>query len=257
LSAPVALITGASRGIGKRIAIDLAESGYDLVLTARSSKKTPGRLPGTLEDTATQVENWGRKALVSPLDVRDECAIASLAEQVDKVFGRCDLLVNNAALAPPKPALKDSTKRWRMAIDANINGPFYISYYFVPLLEKNGLGRIVNISSQAATMPDFQRISYTTTKAALEGMTRAMAFDLKGSVAVNCIRLEIPVWTEGFAATLPPESALGFEHPVIMSDAVRWLAESPITFTGRVLTIGDLRARGAVRAFTPASMKDL
>ena len=167
MSAPVALITGASRGIGKRIAIDLAESGYDLVLTARSSKKTPGRLPGTLEDTAKQVENWGRKALVSPLDVRDECAIASLAEQVDEVFGRCDLLVNNAALAPPKPALKDTTKRWRMAIDANINGPFYISYYFVPLLEKNGLGRIVNISSQAATMPDFQRISYTTTKAAL------------------------------------------------------------------------------------------
>ena len=55
MSAPVALITGASRGIGKRIAIDLAESGYDLVLTARSSKKTPGRFPGTLEDTAKQV----------------------------------------------------------------------------------------------------------------------------------------------------------------------------------------------------------
>ena len=60
MSAPVALITGASRGIGKRIAIDLAESGYDLVLTARSSKTTPGRLPGTLDATATQVENWGR-----------------------------------------------------------------------------------------------------------------------------------------------------------------------------------------------------
>ena len=253
MSVPVALITGASRGIGKQIAIDLAKSGYDVVLTARSSEKTPGRLPGTLEDTAKQVEKFGRTALVSPLDVRDEGAIARLAEEVDKVFGRCDLLVNNAALAPPKLALKDTTRRWRMAIDANINGPFYASYYFVPLMEREGGGRIVNISSQAATMPDFQRISYTTTKAALEAMTRAMAFDLKGVVAVNCIRLEVPVWTEGFAATLPPESALGFEHPAIMSDAVRWLAKSPLTFTGRVVTIGELRARGAVRSFTPAS----
>ncbi len=179
--------------------------------------------------------------------------MAGLAAEVEKNFGRCDLLVNNAALSPPKPALEDTTRRWRMAIDANINGPFYACYYFVPLMRKGEGGRVINISSQAATMPDFERISYTTTKSALEGMTRAMSFDLKGTVAVNCIRLEVPVWTEGFAATLPPDSALGFEHPVIMSDAVRWLAERPLSFTGRILTISELRARGVVRPFTAAT----
>jgi hypothetical protein len=83
-------------------------------------------------------------------------------------------------------------------------------------------------------------------------MTRSLAHDLRGKVAVNCIRLEVPIWTEGFAATLPPGVDLPFEDPVIMSDAVLWLARQPIEVTGEVLTIGQLRARGAVRPFTPA-----
>jgi citronellol/citronellal dehydrogenase len=83
-------------------------------------------------------------------------------------------------------------------------------------------------------------------------MTRSLAHDLRGKVAINCIRLEVPVWTEGFAATLPPDVDLPFEDPVIMSDAVLWLARQPVEWTGEVLTIADLRARGAVRPFTPA-----
>jgi hypothetical protein len=70
---------------------------------------------------------------------------------------------------------------------------------------------------------------------------------------VNCIRLEVPVWTEGFAETLPPGVDLGFEDAVIMSDALLWFAQQPLELTGQVLTIADLRARGAVRPFTPAS----
>jgi hypothetical protein len=71
-------------------------------------------------------------------------------------------------------------------------------------------------------------------------------------VALNCIQLELPVWTEGFAATLPPGVDFPFEDPVIMSDAVLWLARQPLDVTGQVLTIAELRARGAVRPFTPA-----
>ncbi len=167
MSAAVAVVTGASRGIGKQVAVDLARAGFDLVLTARSSRAQPGRLPGTVEDTAQAVEAAGQRALVAAVDVRDEEAMAQLAERVEKELGRCDLLINNAALAPPKPALQDTTRRWRMAVDANINGPFYACYYFVPLMQKGEGGRIVNISSQAATMPDFERISYTTTKSSV------------------------------------------------------------------------------------------
>jgi 3-oxoacyl-[acyl-carrier protein] reductase len=249
---PVALVTGASRGIGKRLCIDLARAGYDVVCTARSSQDRPGKLPGTIDETAQLVRAEGRRAMAVSLDVRDEESVVKLAERVYAEWGRCDLLVNNAALAPPKPALQDSTKRWRMSVDVNVNGPFYLIYYFAPRMLEAGEGRVINISSGVSQMPEFGRASYMTTKAALEAMTRALAFDLAGKVAVNCIQLEVAVWTEGFAATLPEDTPLPFEDAVIMSDAVLWFARQPLELTGRVMSIAELRKLGAVRPVTPA-----
>jgi NAD(P)-dependent dehydrogenase (short-subunit alcohol dehydrogenase family) len=252
MSARVALVTGASRGIGRRLCIDLAGHGFDVVCAARSTAGQRGALPGTVDETAEQVRKAGRRALAVAIDVRDDESVASLAQRVFDEFGRCDLLVNNAAVAPPRPALKDSTKRWRLGVDVNVNGPFYFIYHLAPRMIAAGGGRVVNISSGAADSPEFGRASYMTTKAALEAMTRSLAHDLRGKVAVNCIRLELPVWTEGFAATLPEGVEFEFEDPVIMSDAVLWLAEQPIDYTGHILTIGELRARGAVRPVTKA-----
>jgi len=252
MSARVALVTGASRGIGRQLCIDLAKQGFDVVCAARSTAGQHGALPGTVDETAEQVRKAGRRALAVAIDVRDEESVASLAQRVFDEFGRCDLLVNNAAVAPPKPALKDSTKRWRLGVDVNVNGPFYFIYHFAPRMTEAGGGRVVNISSGAAHSPEFGRASYMTTKAALEAMTRSLAHDLRGKVAVNCIRLELPVWTEGFAATLPKDVEFEFEDPVIMSDAVLWLADQPIDYSGHILTIGELRAKGAVRPVTKA-----
>jgi citronellol/citronellal dehydrogenase len=253
LARRVALVTGASRGIGRQLCIDLAKQGYDVVCAARSRSDAPGRLPGTIEETAKQVEAAGQRALAVPLDVRDDEAVARLAERVFEELGGCDLLVNNAAVAPPRPALDDSTSRWRLGVDVNVNGPFYLIYHLAPRMIEAGEGRVVNISSGAAGAPNFGRASYTTTKAALEAMTLSLAHDLRGKVAVNCVRLELPVWTEGFAATLPKDSPLPFEDPVIMSDAVLWFADQPLEVTGRIATIGELREQGHVRPFTPAN----
>jgi NAD(P)-dependent dehydrogenase (short-subunit alcohol dehydrogenase family) len=137
-------------------------------------------------------------------------------------------------------------------VDVNVNGPFYLIYHLAPRMIEAGEGRGVNISSGASQAPNFGRASYTTTKAALEAMTESLAHDLRGKVAVNCVRLELPVWTEGFAATLPKDSPLPFEDPVIMSDAVLWFARQPLEVTGRIATIGELREQGHVRPFTPA-----
>ena len=254
MSNPVALVTGASRGIGRRLAIDLASNGYDVVCTARSSDDSRGSLPGTIDATAAEVRALGRRALPVRLDVRDEDGVKALADRVFDELGRCDLVVNNAALAPPKPALEDSTKRWRLGVDVNVNGPFYFIYYFAPRMEK-GNARIVNISSGASQLPEFGRASYTTTKAALEAMTQSLAHDLRGRVAVNCLRLELMVWTEGFEATLPKGVDYPFEDAVIMSDALLWLAEQPLETTGEVLSITELRTRGVVRPVTRAARK--
>jgi NAD(P)-dependent dehydrogenase (short-subunit alcohol dehydrogenase family) len=252
-STPVAVVTGASRGIGKRLCVDLAQAGYDVVCVARSSRAHPSKLPGTVEDTAAAVEATGRRALAVGVDVQDEAAVAALADQVYATWGRCDVLVNNAAVAPPKPALEDSTKRWRMAFDVNVHGPFYLMYYLCPRMAAGG-GRVINVSSAAAVFPEFGRASYTATKLALEGMTQALAHDLRGRVAVNCLRIEITIWTEGFEATLPTDfDTSAFEDAAIMGDAVRWFVQQPLDVTGRIVTLGELRAQGIVRAFAPAA----
>jgi NAD(P)-dependent dehydrogenase (short-subunit alcohol dehydrogenase family) len=249
--APVALVTGASRGIGRQLAADLAGAGYDVVCAARSSADRPGKLPGTIEATADAVTEAGRRAWPVALDVRDEDAIEQLVDRLYADWGRCDLLVNNAAVAPEKPALTDTTRRWRLAVDVNLNGPFYLIYHLAPRMAAAGGGRVVNVSSGAARAPGFGRPGYTVTKAALESLTECLAFELRDrSVAVNCLRLEVPVWTEGFAATLADPDAFGFEDPVIMSDAVLWMARQPLSWTGHIVTIGELRARGAVREET-------
>lgn len=251
---PVALVTGASRGIGKRLCADLAAAGYDVVCTARTSNASRAKLPGTVEETAALVEAAGRRAMPVALDVQDEAAVGALAARVYREWGRCDLLINNAAVAPPRPALEDSVKRWRLAVDVNLNGPFYAMFHFCPRMAAAGGGRVINVSSGAAVTPSFGRASYTATKLALEGLTESLAHDLAGRVAVNCIRIDMPIWTEGFDATLPPDFDRSFfEDAIIMTDAVLWLARQELGYTGKVLTLGELRGRGVVRGPTRAS----
>lgn len=243
----VAVVTGASRGIGKRLAIDLASNGYDVVCTARSSSDSPGKLPGTINETAEQVEAQGAKSMVVGLDVRDADAVNALADRVFNEWGKVDLLVNNAAVAPPGWSLQEPLKRWTLAVDVNINGPFYFMHAFAPRMDQ---ARVINISSGASLAPMFGRASYTVTKRALEAMTECHAFELKDKVAVNCIQLELSVWTEGYTATLGEGNYEGFEDPIIMTDATLWFADQPIDYTGKVLTIAKLREMGVVRPIT-------
>ena len=131
----------------------------------------------------------------------------------------------------------------------------YMMYYFCPRMREAGEGRVINISSGASDAPEFGRVSYTVTKRALEAMTEAMAHELRGSVAVNCIKLELAVWSEGFAYTLGDVDTSGFEDPVIMSDAALWFARQPIDYTGKVLTIAQMREMNVVRGFTPVGKR--
>jgi len=249
---PVAVVTGASRGIGRRLCVDLADAGHDVVCVARSTRGQSSNLPGTVDETADLVRERGRRAMAVGLDVRDETALAALAETVFGEWGRCDLLVNNAAIAPPRPALEDSVKRWRLAIDINVNGPFYAMYHFCKRMgEAPGGGRVINVSSAASVMPNFGRASYTTTKRALEAMSESLAHDLRGRVAVNALRIDLAIYSEGFGATLPDEAAVRFEDPVVVSDAVLWLARRPLEHTGRIHSMTELRDSGVVRAKLP------
>jgi citronellol/citronellal dehydrogenase len=253
----VAVITGASRGIGKQLAVDFAKAGYDVACLARSSAESPSRLPGTVDETAELVRARGRRALALAVDVREEEEVAAAAERVYRELGRCDVLVNNAAVAVPGRTLDLPARRWRLAVDVNLNGPYYLMYHFCPRMAEDGGGHVINISSSAAIMPRWGRISYTVTKAALESLTQGLAHELRDqNVAVNCIRLELRVWSEGFAATLDDADPRDFEDPVVMSDAVLWLVRQPTMYTGQILTMGELRAMGVVRPRTTMKAPD-
>src|SRR5438309_768213 len=132
MARPVVVITGASRGIGKQMAIDFAANGYDVACLARSTRGAETKLPGTVDETAQAVEQAGGRALPLSVDVRLEEQVQRAAERVHEEFGRCDVLINNAAVAVPGCTLELPSKSWRLGVDININGPYYMMMAFCP-----------------------------------------------------------------------------------------------------------------------------
>ncbi len=251
MARPVALVTGASRGIGKQLALDLAERGYDLVITARSTEDSPSAMPGTIHETAAACEARGAAALAAPANVRNEDDVNSVVEQAYERFGRVDVLVNNAGVAPFGSPLEMPTRVFKVVMDVNVNGPFYFMRAVAPRMRDAGSGRIVNISSSAAAHATADRVSYGASKRALESISESLAAELAGtSVAVNALRVEMAVWSEGFAFNLPGEDLSDFEDPAIVSDGLFWLLDQPADYTGQTVSILSLREQGAVRPRT-------
>lgn len=219
---------------------------------ARSTAEAPTKLPGTIDETAALIRALGRRVLAISADLSTEEACLTAAAQAYEVFGRVDVLINNAAISPVGPALTAPLRRWRLAVDVNLNAPFALMHEICPRMAAAGYGRVINISSSDAVSTEAGRVSYTTTKRALEGMSESLAHELLGTgVTVHALRLELDVWSEGFAFTLGPDAdTTHFEDPVIMSDACLWLASQPDDYSGRIVTIGELRRLEVVRPTT-------
>jgi 7-alpha-hydroxysteroid dehydrogenase len=194
----VAIVTGAGRGIGRGIALALAEAGADVVCAARSVDQ--------LEDTANQVRERGRRALVVPTDVTERAQLEALVEAAMTEFERIDILVNNAGGWPPQPLLRTSERAFEQAFRFNVTSAFLMTRFVVPhMVERAGGGAIVNISSRAGSMVQAGFTSYGTSKAALSFMTRMMAPELAPKVRVNAIEVG-GVETDALATVLTDES---------------------------------------------------
>ncbi len=257
-SARVVFITGASRGIGKQLAVDFAANGYDVVCLARSTSDQPTKLPGTVDETAELVRGQGRRALALGVDLQNEAELGAAVDRAFDEFGRSDVLINNAAIAVPGPTLPQPMRKWRLAMEINVNAPLVLMQAACPRMGAAGGGHVINVSSGAVDMPEFGRASYSVSKAALESLTRCLAPELVDSnVAVNVVRIDLTIWSEGFVFTLPGVDTSDFEDAVIMSDACLWLAQQPLSYTGKILTITGLREQGIVRPRTRVGARSL
>jgi len=176
----VAIVTGAGQGIGRGIAIGLAEAGADVVLAART--------PEDLDEVAGVIRAAGRRALPVPTDVTDKQALEQLVARGVEEFGRLDILVNNAGGAMPRPAMDTSEGFLERAFHFNVTAAFTLTKLAArQMVDTVGQGAVVNISSRSASMTQTSFTAYGAVKAALDRMTRNMAPELAPRVRVNAI----------------------------------------------------------------------
>ena len=188
LKGKVAIVTGASQGIGQAIALAFAREGARVVLAARSR--------ANLEGTAKKVAALAGTSLVVPTDVTDEGQARALIGRTLAEYGTLDVLVNNSGIAGPTKPVEEVTKEeWEECMSVNVTGMFLCSKYVVPVMKRNRRGRIINVSSISGKRPLPNRTPYTASKMAVIGFTRTLAFELgEYGVTVNAI---CPGATEG------------------------------------------------------------
>lgn len=182
LQGQVAIITGGGRGIGAAAAKRLAALGASVVVTARSEEQ--------VESVAAALRQSGGKAIGVAADVSDREQVEEVVESAIDQFGRVDILINNAGVIwPIEPMIDADPDEWAYNIFVNLVGPFHMIHNVLPLMQEQGYGRIVNISSGAAVRPVTGWSAYNASKAGLESLTRSLANELRGTpITVNALR---------------------------------------------------------------------
>lgn len=181
LTGRVAMITGASRRIGRATALGLAQQGADIVITARAAREE-------IDAVAEEIRGLGRKAAVVMGDVSSEDDAVRMAKEAKSAFGRIDILVNNAAIRRQKPFLEMSLEEWRDIHKVILDGAFMMSREILPLMIKNKAGTIINIGGVTAHIGARERAHVCAAKAGLVGLTKAIAVEFADrGITANCL----------------------------------------------------------------------
>jgi citronellol/citronellal dehydrogenase len=159
----VAAVTGASRGIGKALALRLAREGAAVVVAAKSEQSTE-RLPGSIHETAGEIRDSGGRALAVATDVRDEDAIRNMIERAIGEFGRLDILVNNAGAIWTQPILQTPPKRFDLMGDVNVRAAYIACYYALPHMVKQQWGHVLNMCPRLTLEPSPGKVAYMISK---------------------------------------------------------------------------------------------
>ncbi len=187
LTGRVAIVTGASRGIGRAIALGLAREGCSVVIAAKTIQATD-KLPGTIHSVAAEVEALGGQALAVQVDLRDDAQIHAMTAQALERFGHVDLLINNAGAIHWQGILDTPAKRFDLVTGVNVRAAFLCSQAVLPGMIKHGRGQIINMSPplDLAILPG--RIAYGISKLGMTLLTHGLAEEVRGhNIAVNSL----------------------------------------------------------------------
>jgi citronellol/citronellal dehydrogenase len=253
------LITGASRGIGKAIALRLAGEGANIVIAAKSVAEDP-RLGGTIFSAAEEVEAAGGKALPVPCDIRDENQITELMEKIRAAFGSLDILVNNASAIQLSNTLQLEPKRFDLMFDINVRGTFMVTRFAHPLLKTSSNPHILTLSPPLdMDLKWFSpHLAYTLSKYNMSLMARTWAEEFRqDGIASNAL------WPATTIATAAIKNLLGGEalmqrsrRPEIMADAAfHILQKEARTNSGNTYLDEDVLRTAGISDFTPYAVK--
>lgn len=240
LRGKVAIITGASRGLGQYCAVAYGREGATVVVAARTEQERDPRLPGTIYSTARLVEEAGGEAFPVVCNVADNESVLAMTRRVLDRYGRVDVLMTNAAVQPPGGISTIEVRHWELEFRVNVHGPFYCIRAVLPSMLERRSGNIITISSVAAHRGGSH---YGATKRAVEAMTIGLAGEVRDKgIAVNCLRPVRAIETPGVLLPRAPgqvgSTPLGeVPPPDSYTEAAVLLAmQTPETCTGAVFT---------------------
>ena len=251
LTGQVALVTGASRGLGQYLGRALAKAGADLVVTSRKKED--------LREFVAEIEGLGRRAVPLELDVRDEGSILRMAEVAEQAVGQVHILVNNAGCNVRKPALEVTWDDWNLVLDTNLRGTFFVAQQMVRRMVKHGYGRIINIGSVTSVFGYAGLAPYGASRGGVRQLTMSLADDWgKYGITVNClapgwfrteqnkILYESKEWVDYLVDRIPVKRP---GQPHDLDGAVVFLASEASRYvTGQTLLVDGGISTGSIRA---------
>jgi len=214
-------ITGASRGVGKAIALRLAREGANIVIAAKSTEENP-KLGGTIFSAAEEVENAGGKALAIQCDIRFEDQIQQAVDKAVEKFGGIDIVVNNASAISLTPTEQTEPKRFDLMHDINVRGTFFVTKACIPHLKKSSNAHILTLSPPINLNPKWLagHVAYTMAKYNMSMMALGWAAEVKRKIAANAL------WPKTTIDTAAVRNLLGGEVLANMSRTTEILADA-------------------------------